>query len=130
MFKKIAHIFATVLLVFGLSGCSKINAIEQAFVSEGYTWRVVAEVDNDTKDAGVKAIYSATKGLTGIAIIVELQGSQEVSEVVAAIKEDPNFDGDALLKTLIDAYNGSPITNGNCFIITITRDALDIFQNA
>jgi hypothetical protein len=128
---KIVAIFFSLVMMFGISACSsKIGAIEQAFVLEGYQWQKIGEVDAQTKQAGVKAIFTATKGLTGLAIIIELQGSQEVAEVIQAIKEDPNFDGEVFLQALLSVYTDSPLTNGNCMIITLTQRAQEIFQNA
>ena len=131
MKRKIVAFFFSLIMMVGISACSsKINAIEQAFINEGYQWQKVSEVDSETQQAGVKAVYTATKGFTGLPIIIELQGSEEVAEVVQAIKEDPNFDGEALLRTLLNAFTDSPLTNGNCVLITLTQQAQEIFQNA
>ena len=131
--KKFLSVLGVVLCLFVTVSCSsKIGAVKKAFVGEGYEWEQI-ELKDDTEEGKqtesvVKGLYYASKGLTSHALIVELQANKDSQEAIAALKEDPNVDGNALISAVLDLYNGSGYTYGNCVLIAIDSASIGIFD--
>lgn len=132
--KKFLSALTLALCLFATVACSsKIGAVKKAFVNDGYQWEQVELEANkegsETTKSVVKGIYLATKGITGMNIVVELKSTDDINKAVAALKEDPNLDGNEILKHILAAYNKSPLTYGNCILITlIDKNAVEIFE--
>lgn len=134
--KKFLSILSIAVCLFVTVACSsKIGAVKKAFVNDGYEWQQIdlssGSDEQSAKDTEsvIKGLYLATKGLTGYNIIVELQANKDAKDAVQALKDDPNLDGNSIIQAVVSAYNSSPITYGNCILITLLdSNAVSLFD--
>lgn len=135
MKRKLVTIFTSLALVAvllaTLCACgSAWGSIKSAFKDEGY-------VVTDTTDAQKKQvadlvgeenanradIHVLTKGLS-FAIIIEFKSNDDI---VNALRENENID-DEDIQAAYDKLQELSTVNGNCTIISISPEALNIFK--
>ncbi len=130
--KKIVAFFLCAIALVGLASCSTVNKIKKAFEKEDYIWNV-EEVSEDAKANGIDGIYWVGKDgavLKNVPHGIIIEFSAETAEdALKAIKEKDILTDDALSK-IVSAFSSTPVTNGNCFIISIESSVISIFQNA
>ena len=138
LFKKIATLFAALVMVFGLASCDKSGNVKKAFEKEGYTITVV-NADNtivnsvlkmflneeQMKEAANYEIMLATKGLSSQAAIIKFPSSKDVKTFFTV--EDSEGKKDT---TNYDKAKEDNTINGNCVIFTMSSEAKDIFKKA
>lgn len=136
--KKFMKRFAGVLVAFvallTLASCSTVGKIKKAFEKEDYIWTEKADwVSEDAKEAGIDGIYLVGKDGTVLknvpqGIVIEFS-AKDAEELLKKIKEEDIFTDNAI-QTIVEAASSTPVTNGNCMIITILPAVAEIFQNA
>lgn len=113
-----------VTLAIALCGCSTYGSIKSAFEKEGYTVTDASNEDIekylDEQGANVCHVHFAKKNMS-TALIFEFNSTKEMDEQIEK--------SEALKGILKDAQK-SDLVNGNCFIVSISPDALKIFKNA
>ena len=145
-----ALILATVaIMLFALASCGggnadKSGAIKAAFEKEGYTVTSTkyADMDEDAKEMLEMAlsddmvdkmanyeIILLSKKVAGFdvptAFVVKCDSATAVKDFLTVTDEEGAKD-----TTLYDEAVDEGIINGNCFIITIDPDCIDLFKNA
>lgn len=122
-----ASVIAVVVLAFTLAGCSKSGAVQKAFESEGYTVKVTAVKDSESKVKGLVGdenydkvkdgkLLTCEKGIS-VALVISFGSTAKVKE----------YYGDD------SAYNSaveSGYVNGDCLLISISPSAVNIFKKA
>jgi len=128
--------FTTFLLIsiflFSLTGCtSKIENVKKAFEDKGYTWTQI-EIEDSNEEAEtelvIAGLYTAQKGFA-YAVIIELEPNKDAYEAIQALKDDPDLNSNFIIEAVLDVYKDLPLTYGNCALITISSDAISIFED-
>lgn len=131
--KKILLAVLGVFMILSLTGCSSVNKIKKAFEKEEYVWKevVINPVESSTEETVViDGVYHVYKSLLSVShgIIIEFNGDN-ANEVVDYIKENKIISDDTL-NSIIKGFTKSPITNGNCMMISLSSEINEIFKNA
>ncbi len=128
MKKKLATLITSLTLVavllFTLCGCSTYGKVQKAFKNDG--WTEQTEVSDAQKDA-VTAIFGEdaeskltihvfTKGVLGVATVVEFKSDKEMTESLKTLTEDPIIG--SYVKNFIDNIQDCQIVNGNCVLVS------------
>lgn len=137
MLKKLALIALAALMVVSLVSCDKSNAVKKAFEKEEYN---VSTVDSENalikglltaalneeqmKELSEYELILAQKGLS-IALIVKFPGAGDLKAFLTVEDKDGKKDTSAYDKAKEDGY-----INGNCWLLTLSSDAKDIFKKA
>ena len=135
--KFLSSALLVVVLAFALTGCDKSGSIKKAFENEGYTVSVV-----DAENSGVASllsssltkeqqedlekyeIISCSKTLS-VAVIIKCGSEGELKDFLTVEDSEGNKDTSAYDKA---KENGN--INGNCYLITLSSGAKEIFKNA
>ena len=137
MLKKIALIALAALMVVSLVSCDKSNAVKKAFEKAEYN---VSTVDSENalikglltaalnedqmKELSKYELILAQKGLS-VALIVKFPGAGDLKSFLTVEDKDGKKDTSAYDKAKEDGY-----INGNCWLLTLSSDAKDIFKKA
>lgn len=143
--KKVGIGLLTITGLLTMTGCSTIGKIQKAFEKEGYVWKVITSKAEEKKAAneeeeedlidGIYYTYSLTNvfgsdvpDITSYGMIIEFNGNS-AKDAIKQLKEDEDVDQEEL-KSLIQAYGDSEITNGNCVLLSGSDKTIEIFKNA
>lgn len=137
LFKKIATLFAALVMVFGLASCDKSGNVKKAFEKEGYTITVldsnnalikdfVNSLDEDEKkDLEKYEFICATKNLVYVNVIVKFPSSKDLKN---ALTEEKDGKKDT---SAYDKAKEEKLINGNCLLVLPDGgDGKNIFANA
>jgi len=132
---------ALMVVVFALTmaGCDKSGSIKKAFEKEGYTvttvdanndtakgiFKAVGMTDDQIKKAGEYELILCVNGLINSALVLKCSSSGEVKDFLTSEDKDGNKDTSAY-----DKAKENGLINGNCYIITVSSSAKEIFKNA
>ena len=127
MKRIITSVLALVMIatmLFTFVACSSYNAIKSDFEDAGYTLQG-EETKEITTDDGTLTVTVHTfkkeggllSGLT-TAIIWEFSSDKDLAKAM---------ENDAEMKNLLAKAQESQLVNGNCFLLTINPDAIEIF---
>mgnify|MGYP001053935628 FL=1 len=141
MKKKLATLITSLTLVavllFTLCGCSTYGKVQKAFKNDG--WTEQTEVSDAQKDA-VTAIFGEdaeskltihvfTKGVLGVATVVEFKSDKEMTESLKMLTEDPIIG--SYVKNFIDNIQDCQIVNGNCVLVSgFVAGGLETFKKS
>ena len=132
--KLVALSLVLVMSVMALASCGdKAGAVKSAFEGEGYTVKTVKteDLDDITKsiveavleelgeDVKGYEIMTCTKGLS-IAIVLKFPSENDLKAALT-------IDGDA---SMYDEGVAEGMINGNCMLLTMDKDVVEIFKNA
>ncbi|MGN0813640.1 MAG: hypothetical protein ACI4MH_00220 [Candidatus Coproplasma sp.] len=135
--KLLSSALLVVVLAFAFTGCDKSGSIKKAFENEGYTVTVV-----DAENSGVASLLSGSltkeqqedlakyeiiycnKSLA-TAVIIKCGSESDLKDFLTVEDSEGNKDTSAYDKA---KENGT--INGNCYIITLSSAAKEIFKNA
>ncbi len=123
------------VMLFSLVACgSTFNSIKKNFEKEGYTYvesgddatanTIAAELEDGELSCTVHVFKNEggfLASLLGSAVVLEFESDKALAK---AFEED----GSATLKGLIKDAQESEYVNGNCVLITINPEALEIFN--
>lgn len=126
---KMKKFFVSLLVMLGLvslAGCSSAGKIKRAFEKADYKWNVV-EVKEATKELGIDGVFWVQKGIS-YGIIVEFSG-KKAEEALDAVKDADIF-SNKFLNEIVESFNDTPVTNGNCMVIALSKDIVTIFNEA
>lgn len=139
--KKLVKIFSVALLVVVLAvafaGCDKSGSIKKAFESEGYTVTTVdadnsgistllgSALDDEQKELLEKYELLLCSKTLPVAIVVKFSSAKEIKDFLTVEDSDGNKD-----TSVYDETKDAGYINGNCYLITLSKDALEIFKNA
>lgn len=139
--KKFLKVLSTALLVvvfaLAFAGCDKSGSIKKAFENEGYTVAVV-----DAENSGVAALIgsSLTKEQQeelakyeiiycsksiNVAVIIKCGSEGELKDFLTTEDSEGNKDASAY-----DSAKENGYINGNCYLITVSSAAKEIFKKA
>lgn len=137
MLKTLALIALAALMVVSLVSCDKSAAVKKAFEKAEYT---VSTVDSENalikglltaalneeqmKELSEYELILAQKGLS-VALIVKFPGAGDLKDFLTVEDKDGKKDTSAYDKAKEDGY-----INGNCWLLTLSSDAKDIFAKA
>lgn len=136
MLKKLALIALAALMVVSLVSCDKSNAVKKAFEKADYKVSTVdsdddlikgllATLDEEQKKAIAEyELILAQKGVIPIALIVKFPAAGDLKAFLT-VEKDGKKDTSAYDKAKEEGY-----INGNCWILTLSSDAKDIFAKA
>ena len=135
MIKIVALALVLVMSAMALASCGdKAGAIKSAFEGEGYT---VSSVKYEDLDKGSKGLIEtmlgkdAAENMADYEIIscTKLLASALIIKFPAEgdLKNALTIDGDT---KIYDGMKDEGFINGNCLLITISPDAVEIFKNA
>lgn len=140
MKKTLVRVFTLVLatlMIFALVSCDKSKSVQKAFEKEGYDVTSVK-----ASDSAIGTIIGSTltseqrehldeyelmlckKGLLDSALVIKFSSEKELKEFFA-VEKDGKKDYSAYDKAEKDG-----LVNGNCYIITISGNAKDVFKGA
>ncbi len=131
--KTLLVLLTAALLVFSLASCDKSGSIKKAFEKEGYEISTVDAEDptvqlllskDQLEDVKDYEIIVAKKGLAS-AIIIKFPGSGDVKDFYTTEDKDGKKDTSKYEEAKEDGY-----INGNCVIITLSENAVEIFEKA
>lgn len=141
MKKKLATLVTSVLLaavlLFTLCGCSTYGKVQKAFKNDGWTEQTEisdaqkkAVTDIFGEDAENKVtIHVFTKGVTGVATVVEFKSDKEMLDSLKTVTEDPIIG--TYVKNFVDNIQDCQIVNGNCVLISgFLAGSLDTFKKS
>ncbi len=131
--RLIALMLVVIISVFTLASCSQYGSIKADFEEAGY---VLQNADNEKTgeietDDGVitytvhtfkkngSGIVGAITGAFSTAIIWEFESDKELTK---AMEENED-----MMNVLADAQE-SQLVNGNCFLMTINSEAIELFN--
>ena len=131
----VALVLVLAMSVMMLASCSKYNSIKSDFEDAGYT---LQNEDNEktgtvTTDDGeltytIHTFQKEGEGLLGgissalsTAIVWEFESDKDLAKAMAE-NED--------MKDLLTKAQESELVNGNCFLMTINPDAIEIFNQS
>lgn len=134
--KTILAIVLVVILLFVFVGCDKYPAVTKALEKAGYEYAdgtsVLSAVANAALkeyygDEEVKAVvYTWRKGGTILTldqgIVIEFKNQKELKEFY---DQQSNT-----IKGAVDDFRESDVCNGNCIIISASKDMIEVFKNA
>lgn len=134
---KVLAIIVALVMLFSLVACDKYPAVSKALEKAGYTQRadsvsaaiVNAALESYYKEKGeseVKAkVYTWSKGgllTTDQGFVIEFKDSAEAKDFY---KNSSNA-----LKGLIADASDAGLINGNCLILTTSKDMIEVFKKA
>lgn len=134
--KRVLLVFVCVFTLIGLASCSTVGKVKKAFTKEGYTWteyKIEKEKKAELKENGIDGVFIVSKDGTVLknipyAIVIEFSGDK-AEDAYKAIKDENIFTDEALNK-IVSAVSSTPVTNGNCMILTIDNNVRTIFVGA
>lgn len=132
----------TVILCLTLAGCDKSGNIKKAFENEGYTVTEMTTKDNDsikkilaiglTQDQIAEidkySVFICSEGSVvsiPVAAIVKFSSSSEMKDFLTTEDSEGKKDTSAY-----DSAKEKGWVNGNCYILTLSSKALNVFKNA
>ncbi len=133
--KRILCVALICVMLFSLTACgSTFNSIKKNFEAEGYTYVesgddataavIAAELEEGELSCTVHVFKNNggfLSSLLGSAVVLEFQSDKELAKAFAE-------EGSETLKGLIKDAQESEYVNGNCVLITINPEALEIFN--
>lgn len=139
--KKFLKILSAALLVvvlaFALTGCDKSGSIKKAFEDQGYSVSVVNSenstvvslisstlTEEQKKDLANYEIILCSKTIS-VAVIIKCGSEGDLKEFLTTEDENGKKDTSSYDKAKEDGC-----INGNCYIITASAGAKEIFQKA
>lgn len=133
--KIVALSLVLVMSVLALASCGdKAGAVKSAFEGEGYKVNTTKYEDLDKISQGVIETIlgeKAAENMAGYEVITCSKGLSSAFIVKfpaeGDIKNALTIDGDT---ELFDELKAEGAINGNCLILTLSPDALEIFKNA
>lgn len=137
LLKVLSAAILVVVLAFAFAGCDKSGSVKKAFENEGYTVSVV-----DAENSGVASLISGSltkeqqeelakyeiiycsKALN-VAVVIKCGSEGELKDFLTTEDSEGKKDTSAYDKAKENGY-----INGNCYLITLSSAAKEIFKNA
>lgn len=123
--KKILTALACILLALSLASCSSVSKVKKAFEDEGYVW-TAKEVSKEAKENGIDGVYLVKGDLLKIGIIIEFS-TDDANAALKELKEGGYLtDGD--ITTILNTFSSTPVSYGNCCLISLSPSVIKTFQ--
>ena len=136
--KLIALSLALLLCTLALVSCSRFGSIKSAFEDNGYALKGESKEGEITLESGTlsytihtfqkeakesdSALGNAIGGLTSLASTAVVWEFSSDSDLKKALEENKE------MKELLEDASESDLINGNCFLMTLNPEAIEIFK--
>lgn len=136
-FKSIVAVVLVIAMLFSLTACgNKLPAVQKAFEKEGYKLdesSITAAIFNSIIEAATKATqeegkeptvktYVFKKDFLNVGLVLEFKNSKEMKEFYE--------NSSNTIKGFVKDMSESDLMNGNCMLVSLSKDMYEIFKKA